>query len=359
MTKSATSSAMDLARKDKEKHIVFADFDNTQLMTKDQKAVRDYNNLSSMLTLRHLAEEGVINLVHCTGRVFDQIHRDIQSGTFSDIGFPVASKTKTIISGVGTEIYQLNEEGTYIPDTGWESVLEETGFHEEASKFSVQGTGRVLKEFCEYIEEILGTNIDLRSQEDDKQTRFKKSLWGKPAEGVTEEKIKEAVATALKGIGADPEKVEITASVQTSKIAIDLTPKGPNFKANKEYACMYLMKKTGVNPENTYMTGDSGNDSHCINVPDVKIILPANAQATFVKSVQEAHNENRVFQSATGNAASGLIEGLVQSGVIAPKEEQAARRTATITLSDFQHDLFVKDEGGKPFVQTEKPFNHS
>jgi len=137
-----SKTAMDKAGQETPKHKIYADFDNLQLLTKNQKAVMDYQNILSMLALRHLVETDVIDLVTCTGRVFNQIHRDINSGEFSRTPFPVAAKTKTIISGVGTEIHHLNKEGVYIEDAQWKAKLEASGFREafETVPFCYQAT---------------------------------------------------------------------------------------------------------------------------------------------------------------------------------------------------------------------------
>jgi hydroxymethylpyrimidine pyrophosphatase-like HAD family hydrolase len=323
--------------------IVYADFDNTQLMTENQIAVRDFYNLKSMLALRYLVEEKGLNLVHCTGRVFEQINRDIQSGDFSNLPFSVAAKAKTIICGVGTEIYTLNNQGNYVLDLGWQRILDQSGFKEEALKFT-DANGLITKDIIDIAQGMVGYDLELAAQEIEKNTSFKKSMWGSCSQlNVSEGDLRNAFLQAFSENGIDIDKIEITVSIQTAKIAIDLTPKGSNFKANKEYACMYHAEKQGVSVTQTYMAGDSGNDSHCINVKGANTILVGNAHEGFVKNVQSNKTPREIFKAfPSSQAAVGLIEQLGVSGVVLGSDIEAAYDHAAIILSDFQHDIFYK-----------------
>jgi len=318
----------DAAADPNEKQVIFADFDNTQLLTKDQKAVKSLENIRSMLALRYLVNMGGLNLVHCTGRVGAQIIRDIEDGKFSGLPFAVASRAKTIIAGVGTEIYHLDETGQYVVDEEWQQKMRDTGFTEAVGQLLTQD-GYFQKDFLASISEKVGADIELAGQEPDKQTDFKQSMWGNPQDGVTSDAIRNAMIEAMEDRGVDAEAFSITVSVQTSKIAIDLTPKG----ATKPEACEYLMARDNIQPHNVIMAGDSGNDTHLTNVPGVKVSIPSNGQNDLIEQVWDKHPDERNIRHDTKyEAAAGLIESAKWFGHVSGEQINHAYNKAKEVL---------------------------
>ncbi len=309
-------------------HAVYADFDNTQLLTNNQKAVRTRENICSMLALRHLVETGALNLIHCTGRVGAQIIRDIETGDFSDLPFPVASKTKTIIAGVGTEIYHLNEQGDYVADEDWQDKMRDTGFAQAVEKL-LEKDGNFQENFLSRVSETLGVDINLSGQEIDKQTEFKKSMWGTPQDNVTSQNIKDAIISVMKEEGINSTAFSITVSIQTSKIAVDLTPKG----ATKPEACVYLMQKDDIHPQNAIMAGDSGNDTHLTKVEGVKTSIPANGQDELVQKVRNIHPEENIYHDGKHKAAAGLIKAALNFHHVTEQQVSQAYEVAEQTWS--------------------------
>ena len=336
------------------KHILFADFDNTQLLTKEQSAVVTYQNILSNLALQNLSNNGDINLIHCTGRVFSDIHRDIKSGQHSQLPFPTAAQTPHIICGVGTEIYTLNNLGEYELDTQWDKKLKETGFEDAIKSFTVKINGRIISHFCHLIENTLGADINLKPQDDSKNTNLKKSMWGeiKGSDHFTNDELKTAVEKTLHAVCKfeDDQKIEVTTSIQSGKIAIDLTPKG----ANKHEACMYLAGKLGYTPDEIWAAGDSLNDGHCIHLSGANVIVVGNAQADLIKAI---HNENKAahvnFAKLENEAASGIIECLEHANIITHKAIISAQNEACTKMSDIQN-YFVD----YPETKSQNPYKH-
>ena len=328
MAQGIKRTMQDAAVDPNEIRVIYADFDNTQLLTKDQKAVKSLENIRSMLALRYLVNMCGLNLVHCTGRVGAQIIRDIEDGKFSGLPFAVASKAKTIIAGVGTEIYHLDETGQYVVDEEWQQKMRDTGFTEAVGKLLTED-GQFQEDFLVSISEKIGVDIRLNGQEPDKQTNFKKSMWGNSYDGVTSDDIRKTMIEAMEDRGVDAKAFSITVSVQTSKIAVDLTPKG----ATKPEACEYLMARDNIRPHNVIMAGDSGNDTHLVNVPGVKISIPANGQDDLIDQVWDKHPDERNIRHDTKyEAAAGLIESAKWFGHVSGEQINHAYNKAQEVL---------------------------
>lgn len=82
---------------------------------------------------------------------------------------------------------------------------------------------------------------------------------------------------------------------------LDVLPKW----ANKGNALTWLLDKLNIDPSNSLVAGDSGNDSAMFKIPNIKGIVVGNAQEELYQSTK--HLE--VYQ-ATESYSRGLIEGL-------------------------------------------------
>ncbi len=328
-------------KKEGEIYLAFLDYDNTQALTAKQKAALTFDNIRSALALKHLVEEQGFKSVHCTGRVDNQIIRDIESGDWSDLPFPLAAKTDIIISGVGTEVSVLNEKGEYVRDEEWRQKMIDTGFT-EAVQSVLNDDGTFNQGFLDDVSTKAGVDVGLQGQEPDKQTEFKKSLWGNPVEKNSDE-IRAAIVAVLEDRGINPDSFSITVSVQTSKTAVDLTPKG----ATKPEACEYVTQKIEAETGQKVIPlagGDSRNDDH-LRVEGYKAIMPANAQRDLIDAVYEAQPAENIYHDKNGKkAAAGTVAGIQHFGGVTEQQVALAYAAADAQLKQYP-ELLQRLEG--------------
>lgn len=186
-----------------------------------------------------------------------------------------------IIAAVGTEIYY---DPNCAPDITWSQQL------------SI-GWDRDL------IVSIVAHFADLIPQIDIENPPFKVSYY----------LAKEAAIEILPRLEArlKAENLEFQI-IYSSKRDLDILPK----YGNKGLAMEFLQKKWGVEPHNTVVCGDSGNDIALLNVNDERGIIVGNAKPELV--LWDEVNPTPHHYLAKSSYAGGILEGLYYFGFLLP-----------------------------------------
>lgn len=277
--------------------LLVLDFDNTQAPTHKQVA-QPHETLPYSLMLKRMAESGELPLVHCTGRSFDHIRRDIEHAQ-PGLPEPIAARARAILANVGTEAYEWDEEA--------QDYVELDGLIDaDAAAF--------FEKRYDTLVTIIDSTPGLRLQSADHLGRYKISGWKDPKSTASNEELLGALKAHLESHGIDPDEIEITASMQ-SKFAVDLTPKG----ANKGNAIRFMARRYNIAPRNVYFGGDSINDAAGMWVDHINRILTGNAQESLVKTAHEAFKQtaspSAIYQ-ARAPYALGVLEALQHYGRI-------------------------------------------
>lgn len=246
------------------KFLFVTDLDNT--LVGDDKALAELKRQLS----QHRGEYGT-KIVYATGRS-PTLYRQLQ--TEKHLLQPDA-----LIAAVGTEIY-LN--GSDTPDPAW-------------SKRLSQGWDR---------EEVVATTAhfaDLVPQPDSEQRPFKVSFF-----------LTEAIAAeVLPQLESMLEKqcLDIKLIYSTGQ-DLDILPR----HSDKGLAMQFLRQQWGMEPEQTVVCGDSGNDIALFSVGEERGIIVGNASSELLKW----HNANpaRYHYLAKASCAGGILEGLNHFGFL-------------------------------------------
>lgn len=235
-----------------------SDLDNT--LVGDDQALAELNRQLS----QHRTEHGT-KIVYATGRS-PSLYRQLQ--TEKQLLQPDA-----LIASVGTEIY-LN--GSDTPDPVWSERLS-------------QAWDRDL---------VVATTAhfaDLIPQPDSEQRPFKVSFFLTEAMAV---EVLPQLESLLPKQGLDIKLIYSTGQ------DLDILPR----HSDKGLAMQFLRQQWGIDPEQTVVCGDSGNDLALFSVGEERGIIVGNAQKELLKW----HNANPVDYRylAQANCAGGILEGL-------------------------------------------------
>ncbi|MGE9270063.1 MAG: HAD-IIB family hydrolase [Verrucomicrobiales bacterium] len=205
-------------------------------------------------------------LVYSTGRLLKDARRVIRAA-----GLPTPDY---FIGGVGTVI----EEG-------------------ESSK--------VLREFSsildedwdrERVQEVVSQMPRIEPQPEHQQHEWKSSWFWRDATEDDLQQLRKALADA-----------DLSAQiVYSSSRDLDVLPR----TANKGNALRWLCKQHGLELAQCVVAGDTGNDSSMFLLPNVRGVVPGNAEPELMEAVLDAN----AF-IASGNCAAGVIEGLQHYGL--------------------------------------------
>jgi len=184
-----------------------------------------------------------------------------------------------LITAVGTEIYFSNNN---ISDLAWSRKLS-------------QGWDRDL------IVSVASHFADLIPQPDTEQRPFKVSYFlTKEASVETVPQLKAALKS--KGLNFD--------IVYSGDKDLDVLPNS----ADKGQAMSFLQKKWGIEPVNTVVCGDSGNDISLFRNGEERGIIVGNALTELLAWHNENPSPNRYL--AKTFCARGILEGLENFGVL-------------------------------------------
>ncbi|HEY9848877.1 MAG TPA: sucrose-phosphate phosphatase [Leptolyngbyaceae cyanobacterium] len=240
------------------------DLDNT--LVGDDRALEKLNNLLS----QHRQEHGT-KIVYATGRS-PQLYQQL-----------VAEKNllspDALIAAVGTEIYYQDSSN---PDPTWSGQLSVGWNREEA--------------------ESIGANFsDLVPQPSSEQRPFKVSYF--LAETAAPEVIPR-LESLLQERGIDARLI------YSGGKDLDILPRN----GNKGLAVQFLRQHWEIDPQQTVVCGDSGNDIALFNVGEPKGIIVGNAQPEL-RNWYEANLADYRYL-ARANCAGGILEGLHHFGFL-------------------------------------------
>lgn len=240
------------------------DLDNT--LVGDDQALAELNHQLS----QHRGEHGT-KIVYATGRS-PTLYRQLQAEK-------QLLEPDAFIAAVGTEIY-LNASDT--PDPTWSERLS-------------QGWDRDL---------VVATTAhfaDLVPQPDSEQRPFKVSFFLTEAIAV---EVLPQLESSLQERGLDTKLIYSTGQ------DLDILP----LKSDKGLAMQFLRQQWGIEPEQTVVCGDSGNDIALFSVGEERGIIVGNASSELL----QWHNANPAGYRhlAKDSYAGGIIEGLKHFGFL-------------------------------------------
>ncbi len=208
-------------------------------------------------------------LVYNTGRLDEDAKRKI-----GECGMP---EPDFYITGVGTMIYDCDEcmlmdEYGKALDIGWD---------------------------YQKVRGILLKQEGIVEQGEEHQHEWKSSwFWYDKSDEEIEE-----LRSLLKAVGLEAQ------IVYSSAKDLDVIPTG----ANKANAILWLSDRLGIGADEIVVAGDTGNDSAMFGIPEVRGIVPTNAEAELL-DVVEGMSADRLFRG-DGVAAASVVKGLKYLGV--------------------------------------------
>lgn len=230
-----------------------------------------------------------ILLTYNTGRLIDDILNVIQKGILPEPHY--------IIAGVGTIIYDFKnkcivKEFNDVLDEGWD---------------------------LDAVEELINnTNHPITEQPSKFQHAYKRSYFFHDASPEHIQNIEQLFAEANMHVNV----------VYSENKFLDILPKW----ANKGNSLQWLLNKLDIQPLQTLVAGDSGNDTAMFNMEGIKGIVVANAHEELYK-----YTKHREVYHSENEYTKGLVEGLIYYGIL-PK---TAISTGNGNRSD---DFFIQQE---------------
>lgn len=240
------------------------DLDNT--LVGDDQALAELNRQLKT----HRQEHGT-KIVYATGRS-PILYRQLKAEKH-------LLEPDALIAAVGTEIY-LN--GSDTPDPAWSERLDQRWDREAV----IAATAHF---------------ADLVAQPDSEQRPFKASFFLTQAAAV---EVLPRLESLLQEQGLD------TKLIYSAGQDLDILPR----HSDKGLAMQFLRQQWGIEPEQTVVCGDSGNDIALFAIGSERGIIVGNAQPELL----EWHNANLVTQHYLANAscAGGILEGLNHFGFL-------------------------------------------
>jgi sucrose-6F-phosphate phosphohydrolase len=230
-----------------------------------------------------------ILLTYNTGRLIDDILNVIQKGILPEPHY--------IIAGVGTIIYDFKnkcivKEFNDVLDEGWD---------------------------LDAVEELINnTNHPITEQPSKFQHAYKRSYFFHDASPEHIQNIEQLFAEANMHVNV----------VYSENKFLDILPKW----ANKGNSLQWLLNKLDIQPLQTLVAGDSGNDTAMFNMEGIKGIVVANAHEELYK-----YTKHREVYHSENEYTKGLVEGLIYYGIL-PK--------TAISTDNGNHsdDFFIQQE---------------
>jgi sucrose-6F-phosphate phosphohydrolase len=222
-----------------------------------------------------------ILLTYNTGRLIDDILNVIQKGILPEPHY--------IIAGVGTIIYDFKNKC-------------------------------IVKEFNDVlVEELINnTNHPITEQPSKFQHAYKRSYFFHDASPEHIQNIEQLFAAANMHVNV----------VYSENKFLDILPKW----ANKGNSLQWLLNKLDIQPLQTLVAGDSGNDTAMFNMEGIKGIVVANAHEELYK-----YTKHREVYHSENEYTKGLVEGLIYYGIL-PKA------AISIENGNRSDDFFIQQE---------------
>ncbi|WP_203255776.1 HAD-IIB family hydrolase [Hyunsoonleella ulvae] len=271
---------------------ISADFsENIQLLSFDiDNTLIDFHTYqSNFKTIWESHKPDDVFLAYNTGRLIDDVLNLIDSG--------VLPKPDFIISGVGTHIYNYQEQKVIkefndVLDDGWDLKV---------------------------VEEIISNiNQPISEQPTRFQHAYKRSYF-----------FHDASVSDIEAIEQDFFEANMHINVVYSQDKyLDILPKF----ANKANALQWLLNKLNYKTQEVVVAGDSGNDSAMFDLKDVNGIVVSNAHEELYKYTKH----KKVYHSEK-EKGDGVIEGLIYFGVL-PKDAEISN------IIDHSEDFFIQKE---------------
>lgn len=247
------------------KFLFVTDLDNT--LVGDDNALKELN-----ANLREHRREYESKIVYITGRSLT-LYRKLAAEKH-------LLKPDALVTAVGTEIYFNPDED--VPATAWSEKLSE-------------GWDRSL------IVATAAHFADLVAQPETEQRPFKVSYF------LTEEAAVEVLPRLEKLLQERGLNVKL---VYSSGKDLDILPK----RGNKGLAMQFLRQKWEIDPAQTVVCGDSGNDIDLFSIDKERGIIVGNAQPELLLWYNINPAEHRYLANA--HYAAGILEGLKYFGFL-------------------------------------------
>jgi sucrose-6-phosphatase len=238
--------------------LIVTDLDNT--LVGDDEALLQLNEL-----LDRYRQTSATKIVYATGRSFTSYQ---ELATTHRLLPPDA-----LIAAVGTEIY-IGESSE--PDIAWEQQLSQNWYREK-------------------VLFIADRFADLKPQSQPEQRPFKVSYHLSP-------NVAPPVIIELQQL-IDREDLNVELIYSGSK-DLDIIPQG----GNKGKAVQFLRLRWGIDPTNTVVCGDSGNDTSLFQYGIERGIIVGNARSEL-RLWHQLHPADYHYL-AVSECAAGIIEGL-------------------------------------------------
>jgi sucrose-6F-phosphate phosphohydrolase len=201
-----------------------------------------------------------------------------------------------VIADVGTTIYEVSAERSWHRNADWE----------EENHFYWNGYSR------QDLQRLFSSGHNLRLQEENKQGRYKLSFYIDLSQNRL--RLLEQMQRKLDEVGVRANLVWSVDEAQGVGL-LDLLPQG----ASKSTAIDFLRRQLAIDVEDTFFSGDSGNDLDVIASP-IPSVLVANAQPEVKAEARRLVTEKgteKVFYQATGGYrgmngcySAGILEGV-------------------------------------------------
>ena len=250
------------------KKIFASDIDNT--LTGDRQSL---DKLAQKLKI--LREKNELFLILSTGRRLEQV-----LDGFHKEGIP---QPDAVISQVGTEIYLAPFSNKMNPLKSWEELLHKNYYREQAEEF---------------FKGIKGAQI----QSSEFNTPLKVSFFLDKAPDPEAAAIE--IKQRVKKHGQGNYQV-----VWSSGRDLDILP----MASGKGKAIRFLIQHIGLNQENVFVAGDSGNDQSMFD-EFLSGIVVGNAQKELKQGVKKL-SQNNIYL-AKNKFAKGVEEGLLHFNII-------------------------------------------
>ncbi len=243
--------------------------------------------------LWHLLRSHDMSLAYVSGRDVGRVQQAIVD---YDLQVP-----DIIVADVGTSIYVTSDGGWVLHDA-WHELI-----GRDWNGFDSDGIGRSLSHFSQ-----------LRAQEPDRQTRYKRSYY-LPLD-MDVQPLSEALESHLQSLGVRASLVFSDDPEKNVKL-LDVLP----VHATKRDAIVHVQQMQGVDNESCLFSGDSGNDVTAL-ASHLRSVTVRNADQPTRDAVRKLAADNGTQdssyqaegglaladgQSLNGNYAAGIVEGLV------------------------------------------------
>ena len=266
-----------------ERLLLCTDLDRTLIPNGPQPESPDARGLFAAL----VADARVV-LAYVTGR-----HRELVEQAMDQYGLP---QPDFVIGDVGTTIYRIAPDGTWLTDSTWEEQIGSDW--NGMSNLDLQA--------------LLRDISALHPQEAHKQNTHKLSYYH--ALDADREAISRAINSHLQSRRVQARLVWSVDEPAAIGL-LDILPRA----ASKYHAVAWLQRELGFSDNDTVFSGDSGNDIEVLASP-VPAVLVANSEPDVrdeaLRQAAAGGHSDRLyiargkFQGMNGNYSAGILEGI-------------------------------------------------